>query len=69
MLKKFGFVSLLFLAGCGYDGGYRYECQDPENWKAPECNPPICEVDGMCTKYLIGFDPNETTTTQGTTAP
>lgn len=55
------FVCTLLLAGCGYDGHYRYECQDPANWDAEECNPPICEVDGACTKTLIGFDPSETT--------
>jgi len=48
---------VLVLGGCGYDGKYRYECQDPENWDAEECNPPICLVDGMCTETLIGFDP------------
>jgi hypothetical protein len=52
-------TALLTLAGCGYQGGYRYECQDPENWEAPECNPPMCKVDGACSKDLIGFDPNE----------
>lgn len=60
-MKKVFFVCTLFLAGCGYDGHYRYECQDPANWDAEECNPPICEVDGACTKTLIGFDPSETT--------
>lgn len=50
-------VALIGLASCGYDGHYRYECQDPENWKNEECNPPLCNVDGMCTETLIGFDP------------
>ena len=72
----------LILAGCGYDGHYRYECQDPENWNNAECHPPICLVDGMCTENLIGFDPTATTvdartmdeppesdTTQETTIP
>ena len=45
------------VAGCGYDGHYRYECQDPENWEEDYCNPPMCLVDGMCTETLIGFDP------------
>jgi hypothetical protein len=51
----------LFLAGCGYDGHYRYECQDPANWNDSDCHPPTCLVDGMCTENLIGFDPTETT--------
>jgi hypothetical protein len=51
------------LSSCGYDGGYRYPCQDPENWGNEECVPPVCEVDGACTKTLLGFDPNEPTST------
>lgn len=58
-MKRLIFVSALLLAGCGYDGHYRYECQDPENWKEEECNPPVCLVDGMCTETLLGFNPNE----------
>lgn len=49
--------SFLLVSSCGYDGHYRYECQDPENWDAEECNPPLCLVDGMCTETLLGFDP------------
>lgn len=58
-MKRLIFISALLLAGCGYDGGYRYPCQDPENWDAAECNPPICKVDGACTEDLIGFNPKE----------
>lgn len=52
-------IPLLFISSCGYDGSYRYECQDPENWEAEECNPPLCLVDGMCTETLLGFDPKK----------
>lgn len=52
-------ILALTLTGCGYDGHYRYPCQDPANWEAPECNPPLCEATGMCTKDLIGYDPSE----------
>lgn len=58
-MKRLIFISALLLAGCGYDGHYRYSCQDPENWDAAECNPPICKVDGACSEDLIGFNPNE----------
>ena len=75
-MKKFVIALSLFLAGCGYDGHYRYECQDPANWESDECNPPICEVDGTCTEALIGFDPSgisdttvETVPTEETVAP
>ena len=62
-MKRFslGLVIAFLLAGCGYDGNYRYECQDPENWGKSECEAPICEVDGACTKTLLGWDPSETT--------
>ena len=62
-MKRFSLVliSILALASCGYDGYYRYPCQDPENWGKPECEPPLCEVDGNCTKTLLGWDPTETT--------
>jgi hypothetical protein len=75
-MKKIVLVfGILLLSACGYDGGYRYSCQDPENWGTPECNPPICRVDGNCTDILLGFDPFEqegttkTTTTQEIVAP
>lgn len=44
------------LSGCGYQGFYRYPCQNPENWKNAECNPPICEASGTCTKDTIKID-------------
>ena len=62
MIKKLAFVSILLIAGssCGYDGSYRYSCQDPENWGKSECEPPACKVDGACTETLLGWDPTET---------
>lgn len=73
-MKKLALIAgILLLSSCGYDGGYRYSCQDPANWDAEECNPPICKVDGNCTETLLGFDPEEETTTtiitQETVAP
>ncbi len=47
------------LSACGYQGSYRYHCQDPKNWGAKECVPPVCEATGQCTKDLVGFDPLE----------
>lgn len=55
------FISFVALTSCGYDGGYRYKCQDPDNWGKSECEPPICKVDGACTDVLLGWDPSETT--------
>lgn len=55
------FAFIASVAACGYDGHYRYSCQDPANWESEECNPPLCEVDGNCTESLLGFNPGETT--------
>jgi hypothetical protein len=41
------------LNACGYDGTYRYPCQNPDNWSNAECQPPVCKADGTCTEYLI----------------
>jgi len=58
-MKRFslGLVIAFLLTGCGYDGSYRYSCQDPTNWGKKECEPPVCEVDGNCTEILLGWDP------------
>jgi predicted small lipoprotein YifL len=42
------------LAGCGYDGHFRYPCQDPANWESEDCKPPICVVNGACPADLVG---------------
>ena len=49
----FGVFLLLVLTGCGYNGTYRYSCQDPANWKQEECQPPICYASDTCTIDLI----------------
>jgi hypothetical protein len=46
----------LSLSGCGWNGTYRYPCQDPKNWELAECKPPLCVPDGWCSKDLIGID-------------
>lgn len=48
------FLAVLFVSGCGYDGHYRYPCQDPANWENAECKPPICTVNGACPEDLVG---------------
>ena len=53
-------VLSLMLSSCGVlENKYRYPCHDPENWYNKECNPPICQADGLCTKDILGFDPTE----------
>lgn len=55
MVRLIGLIlTTLVLSGCGYDGHYRYPCQDPENWGKAECNPPVCEATGTCTKDIVG---------------
>ena len=58
-MKKIGAsVASLMLAititSCSYQGGFRYPCQDPANWDNAECNPPICETTGTCSRDLVG---------------
>jgi hypothetical protein len=72
-LIVFTFAALA-ISACGYDGGYRYPCQDPNNWESEECNPPICKVNGACTEDLLGFNPSletipDTVPTEETIAP
>ena len=65
MLRKLLILtfSALVLTGCGYDGSYRYPCQDPANWETAECKPPICTASGSCpvdlTPSLKQGAPNE----------
>jgi hypothetical protein len=54
---KYATLLVLLLAGC--QDAFRYPCQDPANHHKAECNPPACEADGTCTKYLLkGTDEN-----------
>ena len=64
-MKRFslGFLFSILFTSCGYDGSYRYSCQDPENWGKKECEPPVCLVDNTCTETLLGWNPNEPTVT------
>jgi hypothetical protein len=39
---------------CGYDGYYRYSCQDPDNWGKEECQRPLCEIGTGCSDELTG---------------
>jgi len=59
-------LSLMFVSGCGYDGHFRYPCQDPTNWEKAECKPPICTASGTCPVDLVKTDGSTVTTEQGT---
>jgi len=54
-------LCVVALSACGYQGSYRYKCQDPQNWEKQECNPPDCEITGECWKDLVGFNSEEET--------
>jgi len=60
-------ISALLLSSCGYQGFYRYPCQNPENWKNAECNPPICEASGTCTKDTLKINSKSDVDTTGGT--
>ena len=64
-------VMVLGLTGCtGYQGFYRYPCQEPANWELEECKPPVCSVSGTCPVDLVGeeiFNGETTTTDSGAT--
>jgi hypothetical protein len=55
MIKRLLLLALpaLLLTGCGYEGQYRYECQDPANWEKAECKAPICTASGTCAVDLV----------------
>jgi predicted small lipoprotein YifL len=63
MIKRLILSALLVfsLTGCGYDGHFRYPCQDPTNWKKAECKPPVCTATQTCPVDLVK-------TSDGTTA-
>jgi len=42
---------ILLLAGC--QDRYRYFCQDPDNFGAPQCQHPRCEFTQDCPEYLV----------------
>jgi len=63
MLKKVFFTVILaaLLSSCGYDGHFRYPCQDPANWENAECKPPICTANGACPDDLVSREKTEGT--------
>jgi hypothetical protein len=53
-MQSFIIAALAAVALSACSDAYRYPCQDPANFSSPSCNPPVCEANGTCTKYLIG---------------
>jgi hypothetical protein len=54
-MKRLSLMLLVSLAlsSCGYDGSYRYPCQDPANWETADCKPPICTASDTCTTNML----------------
>lgn len=50
-MKYLVLIALALLAGC--DERYRYKCQDPDRFAAPECQKPKCLFTQMCPEYLV----------------
>ena len=50
---KWFLLPLAALARIGCKDRFRYDCQDPDNWKVEECQKPKCVASGYCTEYLI----------------
>ena len=46
--------AVLALAGCSE--GYRYPCQDPENWDKKLCQKPYCSANGTCPEDLTHYE-------------
>jgi predicted small lipoprotein YifL len=59
----------LSLTSCGYQGFFRYPCQDPKNWEIAECKPPICSATQTCPVDLVKTSDGTTATVnpEGTT--
>ena len=51
-------IMLSLLAATGCEQAFRYPCQDPANWNAPECQRPICEVNPDCPDLIFKNNPN-----------
>jgi hypothetical protein len=52
------FVSSAMFTACGFNGTYRYPCQDPKNWENTECKPPTCVPSGECSESLVWGEPD-----------
>ena len=52
MLQAFVIVLMVLMSLAGCSEGYRYPCQDPENWETKECKKPYCSANGTCPEDL-----------------
>lgn len=46
--------TILLISGCS--DGYRYPCQDPDNWDKKLCQKPYCSANGTCPEDLTHYE-------------
>ena len=56
MLQAFVIVLMVLMSLAGCSEGYRYPCQDPENWETKECKKPYCSANGTCPEDLQHYE-------------
>ena len=61
-MKYLSLLSLLFLVSCSE--GYRYPCQDPDNWDKQICKKPWCSANGTCPEDLTHYEKQNLTIDQ-----
>ena len=45
-------IGMVGITGCTMHG-YRYPCQNPDNWTKPACNYPECTIEGTCPNDVL----------------
>ena len=53
-MKYLSLLILPLLVACSE--GYRYPCQDPDNWEKKECKKPFCSANGTCPEDLTPYE-------------
>ena len=56
-MKYLAFLILPMIFGCSE--GYRYPCQDPDNWEQKQCKKPYCSANGTCPEDLTHYEKNK----------
>lgn len=49
---KYTFVLLAAVLFAGCQERFRYPCQQPSKWEQPECQRPLCSINGTCPDQL-----------------
>ena len=57
-MRYLSLLILPLLVACSE--GYRYPCQDPDNWEKKECKKPWCSANGTCPEDLTHYEKDKT---------